>query len=80
MGKVRYIFLLSLFTLHFISASAQVGERRSDFSVGVNAGMTMSRIDFTPTIKQKRKNAPTAGVSLRYICEKYFTAICGVQL
>ena len=80
MGRVRYIFLLSLFTLHLLSASAQVGERRSDFSVGVNAGMTMSRIDFTPSIKQKWKNAPTAGVSLRYICEKYFTAICGIQL
>lgn len=81
MSRVKkYIFLFSLFTLHILSASAQVGEHRSDFSVGVNAGWSLSRVDFTPSIKQKWKGAPTAGVSFRYICEKYFTAICGVQL
>ena len=59
---------------------AQVGEKRNDFAIGGNAGMLMTRMDITPTIKQTLKNAPTFGFSARYICEKYFTAICGVAM
>ena len=68
-----------IFTL-CLSLNAQVGEKRSDFAIGGNAGMLMTRMDITPTIKQDYKFTPTFGFSARYICEKYFTAICGVSM
>ncbi len=61
-------------------ASAQVGAHRSDFSIGGNAGWMLCQMDFRPTIKQSYKHTPTAGFTMRYISEKYFTAICGIQL
>ena len=77
----RFTLYASLLAFLFsLSASAQVGERRTDLSVGGSAGFLLSRIDFTPSIKQNWKPAPTFGFTARYICEKYFTAICGVQL
>ena len=79
--SLKSLILLSLLAFLFsLSASAQVGERRTDLSVGGSAGFLLSRIDFTPSIKQNWKPAPTFGFTARYICEKYFTAICGVQL
>lgn len=38
----------------------------------------MTKMDFNPAIKQSYKFSPTFGLSARYICEKYFTTICGV--
>ena len=61
-----------------LSLHAQVGEKRTDFAIGANAGMLMTKMDITPTIKQDFKYSPTFGFSARFICEKYFTAICGV--
>lgn len=62
------------------NASAQVGDRRNDFSVGVSAGYTMNTMSFVPKIKQAQKGSPTFGFASRYICEKYFSTICGVQV
>lgn len=61
-------------------AKAQVGERRTDFAIGGSAGWMLTRMDFTPTIKQTYKQAPTVGFTARYISEKLFTAICGIQV
>ena len=61
-------------------ANAQVGAHRNDFSVGVSGGYTLNKVSFNPSIKQKFKGAPEFGFAARYICEKYFTSICGVQL
>ena len=63
-----------------LASLAQVGEPRNDFSVGFTGGCTMNSMDFQPPIKQVMKGAPMIGFATRYICEKYFTAICGVQL
>lgn len=60
------------------TASAQVGDARNDFSVGVTAGYTMTKMDFMPRIKQKNMGAPMFGFAARYVCEKYFTTVCGV--
>ena len=58
--RAKHIFALCL--LFFcLGANAQVGERRNDFSVGLNAGMTMSSMDFVPKIKQGYKTSPTFG-------------------
>jgi len=62
-----------------ISSRAQVGERRTDFSVGITAGYIMNRRSFQPKIKQSTLGGPMFGFTARYICEKYFTCIAGVQ-
>lgn len=64
-------------TLH---AAAQVGEHRNDLSIGLTGGYTMNKMDFMPKIKQTMKGSPMFGIAARYICEKYFTTICGVVL
>ena len=61
-------------------AFAQVGESRSQLDVGFNGGLAMNHISFDPTIKQKLHMGPTFGVTLRYTCEKYFAAVCALQI
>ncbi|MBP5477939.1 MAG: PorT family protein [Bacteroidaceae bacterium] len=58
---------------------AQVGEHRNDFAIGGSIGYTLNSVNFVPTIKQKQKGDMMFGFAARYTCEKYFTAICGVQ-
>ena len=48
--------LVLLFVVCSNVIQAQVGERRNDLSVGVNAGMTMTQMTFEPKIKQNMKN------------------------
>jgi len=62
-----------------MAVSAQVGEHRNDFSIGATAGWNMNRKNFVPNIKQTYLQSPIIGVAARYICEKYFTCIAGVQ-
>ena len=76
---VRYIFIGCL-CFAASTVSAQVGEHRNDFAIGGNVGVTMNTMNFQPTIKQSQAISPTFGFTARYICEKYFTTICGVQL
>ena len=59
---------------------AQVGEQRYNLSLGFNAGMTLSSISLSPTIRQGTLKGMTGGVMLRYITERYFRMICGAQL
>lgn len=58
----------------------QVGEPRNDFSVGIMGGYTINTMDFMPQIKQSSKSSPMIGLVARYVCEKYFTTICAVEL
>ena len=55
-----------------------IGEHRSDFAIGANGGYVLSKVGFTPTVQQKQHGGITGGVSLRYVCEKYFKTICSV--
>lgn len=70
-----FYLLLLLPTL----ASAQVGEARNDLAIGVNGGYVMNQVSFNPTIKQTMHPGMTCGATVRYTCEKYFSAICAVQ-
>ena len=73
--------LLPLICLLLSAASfAQVGELRSNLAVGFNGGYNLSRVDFSPTIKQELQPGLTGGVTLRYTTEKYFALICAAQL
>ncbi len=75
----KFICLIVTF---FLSTQlyGQVGEHRSTFSVGLNGGVTMNTMNFSPTIKQSQKIGPTFGVNCRYISEKYFSTICGLEI
>lgn len=63
-----------------LNTNAQVGESRNDLAIGFNGGINMSSVSFTPTIKQGNLMGKCGGLSIRYTCEKYFTAICGLQV
>lgn len=69
------IIIASARTLH-----AQVGEQRHNFSIGVNGGINMNSVSFSPTVRQKNLMGINGGISARYISEKYFSMICGAQV
>lgn len=60
-------------------AMAQLGEERHNLSIGVNGGLNMSKVSFEPTIKQQSKNGMAMGLMVRYMSEKYFKMMCGIQ-
>ena len=59
-------------------AKAQIGAHRNDLSIGFNAGYMMTNIGFTPKVTQSSHTGFTAGLSMRYTCEKYFNTICSI--
>lgn len=61
-------------------ASAQIGELRNNFAIGINGGANYNTVSFNPTIKQNGLLGITGGVTARYISEKYFAMICGAQV
>ena len=62
-----------------ISRQAQLQDQRSNLSVGVNGGVNFSSISITPSFKQGKQVGPAFGLTVRYIGEKYFKMICGIQ-
>lgn len=58
---------------------AQVGKFRSDLAIGVNTGLVMNRVSFKPSVPQNMHMGLEMGISLRYTCEKYFSAVCALQ-
>ncbi|MBO4802125.1 MAG: PorT family protein [Bacteroidaceae bacterium] len=76
---MRHHFFFLLFLLLPLGATAQVGEHRNDFAVGLNSGYVMNRVTFNPSVKETPKGGLTLGAIARYTCEKYFSAICAVQ-
>ncbi len=77
-------FIISLvtacFTFNITPIQAQVGEARNDIAIGINGGVTLSSVTFTPTIKQGNLMGMIGGITLRYTCEKYFKSICALQV
>ena len=72
-------YLLSVLLSLFVSfATAQVGEYRNNLSIGCNAGYALSNVQFVPKIPQALHGGPTAGLSVRYVGEKYFNMICSI--
>ena len=67
-----------LLFMPFATVSAQIGEHRNDLSVGINGGYILSNVNFTPKVNQGYYGGMTAGLSFRYVCEKYFSTICSV--
>lgn len=63
-----------------IPAMAQLGEERSNLAIGINTGVNMSQVSFQPSIKQESKMGMAYGVTARYMSEKYFKMMCGIQV
>ena len=80
MKKNRLIVLLTMFFFAIMPMMAQLGEVRNNLSVGINGGLNMSQVAFSPSIKQTNKNGMVFGVTGRYMSEKYFNMLCGIQL
>lgn len=59
---------------------AQIGEHRNTLAVGGSAGYNLTNIRFTPKVVQGMKGGLTAGVTLRYTTEKYFSTIASLQM
>ena len=76
---MKKLIVSALACLLAMPMMAQLGEERHNLAVGVNLGMNMTQVDFTPRIKQKSLNGMGFGVTARYISEKYFSMICGIQ-
>lgn len=81
MIKRTHIFILFGIICWFgiSKAQAQLQEQKHNFSIGISGGVNFSNVDFSPRIKQGYLMGPQAGFTARYISEKYFSMICGIQ-
>lgn len=79
MQKRLVIILLLVFSAGSSVLHAQVGSYRSDFAIGFNGGYQLNAISFMPKVPQTFYPGMTGGITMRYIAEKYFNMICGVQ-
>ena len=77
--RIYKYLLAGLMALCSTSVMAQLGQLRNELAVGVNAGINMSKVDFSPRIKQGNLNGMSFGITARYMCEKYFKMMCGIQ-
>ena len=75
---MKVIMMLVIYHLSQITATAQIGEYRNELAVGINGGVSMSRIDFLPEVPQDFLTGPTIGITMRYTGEKYFKSICAI--
>ena len=75
--KKLLLFLVASFVA-FYDANAQIGLHRNDLSIGVNGGYVMSNVGFTPKVTQQMHTGMSAGLTMRYVCEKYFNTVCSI--
>ena len=75
---MKYLLAICLLAFLPYTATAQVGDYRTDFAIGGSAGYVMSNVGFVPDVPQGWLPGYTAGLSVRYTCEKYFSSICSI--
>lgn len=61
-----------------LCSHAQVGSHRNDLSIGVNGGYILSNVGFSPKVPQTMHGGITGGLTVKYVCEKYFSTICSI--
>ena len=78
----KYLLLgLTLFLCLAVQpVMAQLQDERHNFSIGVNGGVNISSVSFMPRIREGKQIGPSFGLTARYISEKYFSMICGIQM
>lgn len=74
----RHVICCGLLAFLPLMAYGQVGEYRTDFAIGVNAGYMLNTIGFQPEVPQKMMGGLTGGLTIRYTCERYFKSICAI--
>lgn len=79
MLKATHIFCFGFF-FAVNCLFAQVGDQRSQWSLGLNGGVSLNKILFTPNIRQFYQIGPVAGLTARYTSEKYYGLICAIQI
>lgn len=81
MKLIRFYTTSILICVAAIAAHAQMGEQRYNLAVGINGGVNYANVSFEKhRIKQKGLLGPNIGLTARYISEKYFAMICGIQV
>jgi hypothetical protein len=79
--KITTIVAAIAACLYAGTACAQIGEQRHNFAIGVNGGVNYNTVSFDRhSVKQSGLMGTNAGITLRYISEKYFAMICGLQV
>ena len=78
--RLRYMTMLatSMIALSSGSASAQA-HYNSKFSIGGHAGVTMSKMSFTPSVKESMVMGQMVGLQLRYWEERNFGLIVEIN-
>lgn len=74
----RFLWACCLLLLFCLPSKAQIGEHRNDLAIGVNGGYVLSNVAFLPKVPQSLHGGLTGGLSVRYVCEKYFNTICSI--
>lgn len=77
-GCLRVFFITLVGLVLPMVCRAQIGEHRSELSVGVNGGYALSNVGFNPEIPQGMHGGLTGGLTVRYTCEKYFKSVCAL--
>ena len=75
---MRNFIISAIFSIVPVAMTAQIGEHRNDLAIGFNGGLNMSSVSFTPKVSQAKLNGITGGLSVRYVCEKYFSTVCSL--
>ena len=75
--KIPILFFTVLSALP-MTVVAQIGQHRNNFAIGVNGGGILSNVGFNPSVTQSLHGGVTGGLSVRYVCEKYFNTICSI--
>ena len=75
---MRNFIILAILSIVPVAMTAQIGEHRNDLAIGFNGGLNMSSVSFTPKVSQAKLNGITGGLSVRYVCEKYFSTVCSL--
>ena len=75
---MRNFIISAILSIVPVAMPAQIGEHRNDLAIGFNGGLNMSSVSFTPKVSQAKLNGITGGLSVRYVCEKYFSTVCSL--
>ena len=75
---MRNFIISAVLSIVPVAMTAQIGEHRNDLAIGFNGGLNMSSVSFTPKVSQAKLNGITGGLSVRYVCEKYFSTVCSL--
>ena len=75
---MRNFIISAILSIVPVAMTAQIGEHRNDLAIGFNGGLNLSSVSFTPKVSQAKLNGITGGLSVRYVCEKYFSTVCSL--